>query len=85
MTCDFQEELPVASCVDELVLGGASEGYAAENERSGMVGKLLLPVLTLLSNKGDCLEMSKPELGNAEGWGRGPYRRKRRKTATDGP
>jgi hypothetical protein len=73
MACDFQEELPVASSMDELVLGWTSEGYTAQNERLRIEGELLLPFHTLPPDNGDRLKMAEPELRNAEGRKDGLY------------
>jgi hypothetical protein len=66
MTCNFQEELSVASSMDELVLGWTSEGYTAQNERPRIEGELLPPFLALPPDNGNRFKMAEPELRNAE-------------------
>jgi hypothetical protein len=39
-----------------------AERNAAENERSGIVGKLLLAIFPFLADKRDSLKLAKPEL-----------------------
>lgn len=73
MTGDFQEEISIASVVDESILWRAAKGDATKNEGPGMVSEFLLPVVSLFSNKGDRLKMAEPELRNAKGRKHGLY------------
>ena len=85
MTCDLQKELSVVPGVNELVPRRATEGDAAQNERAGIVGELLVAVVTFFSDNGDRFEMTKSEFCYAQGWQRRVYRRKRRTAAAIGP
>ena len=81
MACDLQKELSVVPGVNELFLWRATEGDTARNERAGIVGELLVAVVTFFSDNGDRFEMTKSEFCYAQGWQRRVYRQKRR-TAT---
>ena len=60
-------------------------GDAAQNERAGIVGELLLAVVAFFSDNGDRFEMTKSEFCYDQGWKRRTYRRKRRIDAAIGP
>jgi hypothetical protein len=64
---DVEEESAVASRMNQLGRGWPAERNAAENEGSGIVGKLLFAVLPFLADKGDGLKLTKSESGYAEG------------------
>jgi len=51
--------------VNELVLWRATEGDAAQNERAGVVGELLVAVVTFFPDNGDRFEMTKAGFRNA--------------------
>ena len=85
MTSNFWKELSVVPGVDESVLGWATEGNAAQYEWPGIVGKLLVALVTFFSDNGDRFEMTKSEFCYAQGWKRRTYRRKRRTDAAIGP
>ena len=53
MACDLQKELSVVPGVNELVLWRATEGDAAQNEWAGIVGELLVAVVTFFPDNGD--------------------------------
>ena len=78
MTSNFWKELSVVPGVDESVLGWATEGNAAQYEWPGIVGKLLVALVTFFSDNGDRFEMTKSEFRNARKWQRGSNRRERR-------
>jgi len=84
MTRDLQKELSVVPGVDEPALWRATEGDATQNEGAGIVGELLVAVVTFFSDNGDRFEMTKSEFCYAQGWQRRVYRRKRRTAAAIG-
>lgn len=63
---DVEKESSVAPRVNELRTGRSAQWNPAENERPGIVGELLLPVLPFLADEGDGLQLTKPELGDTE-------------------
>ena len=63
---DVEEESAVASRMNQLGPGRPAERNAAENEGSGVVGKLLLAILPFLADEGYGLELAQFELGDAE-------------------
>ena len=67
MSGDVEKELAVASRMNQLGARRPAERNTAENEGSGMVGKLLLAILPFLADEGDSFELTKPELCDAEG------------------
>ena len=85
MTCDFQKELSVVPRVDKLTLRGAAERDAAQYERAGIIGELLVAVGTLFSDNSDCFKMPQAELCAAEGGQDGPHGRKRGTAAPISP
>jgi hypothetical protein len=60
------------------VRGGSPQGNAAKDERSGMVGKLLIAVSVLLADEADCIELPGFAFGKAERWEYGVDRGKTR-------
>ena len=78
MAIDLEEELSVVPGVDELVLGRATEGNAAQYEWPGIVGKLLIALVAFFSDNGDRFEITKSEFRNAQRWQRGSNRREGR-------
>ena len=85
VTGDLQEKFSVVPGMYELVLWRAAEGYAAENERAGIIGELLIALVTFFSDNGDRFEMTKSEFCYAQGWQRGVYRRERRTAVAFSP
>jgi len=63
---DVEKESAVASRMNQLGRGRPAERNAAENEGSGIVGKLLLAILPFLADKGDGLNLTKSELGETK-------------------
>ena len=57
MPDDVKSKFAVASGVSQLVRWGPPQGDAAKDERSGMVGKLLIAVSALLAHEADCIEL----------------------------
>ena len=62
MARDIKKESAVAPRMNQLGPRWPAERNAAENERSGMVGKLLLAIFPFLADKRDSLKLAKPEL-----------------------
>ena len=85
MTCDFQKELSIVPGVDKLVLRRAAERDATQYKRPGIVGELLVAVVTIFSDSSDCFKMTQAELSSAEGGQNGPQGRKRWPDATISP
>jgi len=63
---DVEKESAVTSRMNQLGAGRPAERNAAENEGSGMVGKLLLALLPFLADEGDGLKLAKSELCDAK-------------------
>ncbi len=74
---DIKGEFPIASAVSELVSRWAAKRNATENERSGVVGKFLVAVLSILADQADGLQLFELELREAKGgqYGLKPKRR----------
>ena len=66
MADDIKKESSVSPRVSELRPGWSAKRNAAENEGSGIVGKLLLAILPFLADKGDGLNLTKSELGETK-------------------
>lgn len=58
MAGDIEKESPVAPRVNQLRSGRSAERDAAENERAGVVGKLLCAVLPFLADEGDGFKLA---------------------------
>jgi hypothetical protein len=66
MPDDIEGKLAVAARVGELVRWGSPQGNAAEDEGTGMVRELLLPISAFLAHQANGLELFEPLLRDAE-------------------
>ena len=68
MSNDFQEKLPVLPAMKQLAGRWTTQRNATEHERAGVIRHILLPILPLLANHLDGLELPNGLLGNANPW-----------------
>jgi hypothetical protein len=66
MPCDLKEELAIAASISELPFGRWAKWKPAEHERTSVVSEMLLAGFPLFADEGDGLELTKPELCDAE-------------------